>query len=396
MKGLLKGQLYQRPRRGRIGIEGRWVQFPVRIFDALWRLPLKSKWGLFTDSLRRPAPETGPETYATVLQRTLGKTLCESFYFPMSQKLWGIAPEEMDVEQARRRVSARSPLSIAGKALLRFLRLRRQGTFFYYPESGFGKISEVLAEDFRRRGGQVRLGQPVTTLRREQDCWDIGFDDGAEPLRADLVFSTIPLPALMRVLRPDVPDEISVAARKLKTRGVVLVCLVLAREQWSRWDAHYLPARNVVISRVSEPKNYQPARPTSGRTGLCVEIPCSRDDELWQLADEDLVQLACDELDRVGLPRPEPLLDGYVRRVPSVYPVYDLRHRKRLEALQDYVDQQPSLVTLGRQGLFAHDNTHHALAMSWAASECLDGAGTWDEERWQREIAVFATHVVED
>lgn len=396
LEGLLEGRLFQRTRRGRIGIEGRWVQFPVRIFDALWRLPLRSKWGVFRDSLVRSTPREGPDTYAGVLQRTLGRTLCESFYFPMSQKLWGVAPDEIDVEQARRRVSAQSPLGIVGKALLRLLRLSGQGGFFHYPESGFGEISKALAADVQRRGGKIRLGQPVRELRREPKCWGLGFDGDEETIQADLVFSTIPLPALVKVLQPNAPDEVQSTARELRSRGVILVCLVLAREQWSRWDAHYLPARDIVVSRVSEPKNYQPAGPPSGRTGLCVEIPCDRDDQLWRRTDEDLLQLACDELDRAGLPHPEPLVDGLVRRLPSVYPVYDLQYRERLARLQGYVDRQPSLVTLGRQGLFAHDNTHHALAMAWAAAECVGGTGAWNENRWKQETVAFASHVVED
>ena len=56
----------------------------------------------------------------------------------------------------------------------------------------------------------------------------------------------------------------------------------------------------------------------------------------------------------------------------------------------------PSVLTFGRQGLFAHDNTHHTLAMAYAAVECLRPDGGFDGERWERYREEFRTHVVED
>ena len=54
------------------------------------------------------------------------------------------------------------------------------------------------------------------------------------------------------------------------------------------------------------------------------------------------------------------------------------------------------LVTFGRQGLFAHDNTHHALFMAYCAEDCLRPDGTFDRLRWQTYRRDFETHVVED
>ena len=66
-----------------------------------------------------------------------------------------------------------------------------------------------------------------------------------------------------------------------------------------------------------------------------------------------------------------------------------------LAALERWVDDLPGLLTYGRQGLFAHDNTHHALAMAYAAADCLRD-GRFDRTRWAAARASFAAHVVED
>jgi hypothetical protein len=67
-----------------------------------------------------------------------------------------------------------------------------------------------------------------------------------------------------------------------------------------------------------------------------------------------------------------------------------------LAALEAWLGELPHLLTFGRQGLFAHDNTHHALYMAYAAVKCLEASGRFDGERWQAYRQVFATHVVED
>ena len=54
------------------------------------------------------------------------------------------------------------------------------------------------------------------------------------------------------------------------------------------------------------------------------------------------------------------------------------------------------MTTFGRLGLFAHDNTHHALAEAWDAVDALRADGTRDRQAWTAARRRFAGHVVED
>ena len=72
-----------------------------------------------------------------------------------------------------------------------------------------------------------------------------------------------------------------------------------------------------------------------------------------------------------------------VRRVDHVYPVYRLGHEEHQEVLEAWADGRDELVLFGRQPLFAHDNTHHALAMGRGAASCLGPAGAFDAARWR-------------
>ncbi|HLZ36610.1 MAG TPA: hypothetical protein VKP64_02380, partial [Mycobacteriales bacterium] len=56
----------------------------------------------------------------------------------------------------------------------------------------------------------------------------------------------------------------------------------------------------------------------------------------------------------------------------------------------------PRVTTFGRLGLFAHDNTHHALAEAYDAVAALRADGARDEAAWSAARQRFAGHVVED
>ena len=60
----------------------------------------------------------------------------------------------------------------------------------------------------------------------------------------------------------------------------------------------------------------------------------------------------------------------------------------------DHVGGNENLAEMGVL-IFAHDNTHHALAMAYAAADCLTPDG-FDSRRWAEHRDVFNTHVVED
>ena len=47
-------------------------------------------------------------------------------------------------------------------------------------------------------------------------------------------------------------------------------------------------------------------------------------------------------------------------------------------------------------GLFAHDNTHHTMAMAYTLVDCLRADGALDRDAWARARKSFEDHVVED
>lgn len=402
LKELLGADLLDRPRHGRILLGGRWIHFPLKPVDLLLRLPKPFALGVAADMARKVLPRKsgGPENFATVLERGLGRTICREFYFPYARKLWGLEPEELAVIQAQRRVSGSSLGKMVRKIASQIPGITPPGFGrFYYPRRGYGQISERIAEAAQAAGAELRLGARVTGIECEDGrATAVRFEqDGREQvLAADMIWSTLPITLLVRGLRPQPPREVLAAADGLAYRAMILIYLVLGQDQFSEYDAHYFPETHIALTRMGEPKNYRAATEPRGRTVLCGELPCAVDDATWKMSDAELGRLMLDCLERCGIPARAPLLKVETRRLRQAYPIYLRGYEEKFNRMDAYLSGVEGLLTYGRQGLFAHDNTHHALFMAYSAAECFRDDGRFDRARWAECRKIFETHVVED
>jgi len=386
--GLLDGELLLRPRHGRMLVGGRWVPFPLSLTSALGGLPPSLSLGVLRDALLQPLTPGGGEDFRTILERGLGRTISRSFYLPYARKLWGLDPSEIEPEQARRRVSSR------GLAELVLKTLRSGGRrSFHYPKRGFLSIARNLADELEARGARVLTRAEVIGLRRKQKGWTVEHRGEAGSLRVSSVFSTLPLPVLARMLHLAGEEGLEPAI-SLSYRAMCLIYLYMERGPWTEWDAHYVPEQRIPFSRISEPLNYS-GRGLDGRpTVVCLELPCDRGGRVWHSADSELVELAKVHLELAGLPQPD-VADCLVVREPFAYPVYRMGSVAVREEALDRIDRMEGLVSLGRQGLFMHDNVHHDMDMAESAADCWSPDG-WNAARWADARRRFEKMVVED
>jgi protoporphyrinogen oxidase len=177
---------------------------------------------------------------------------------------------------------------------------------------------------------------------------------------------------------------------------MVLIYLVVEQAQWTPFDAHYFPEAEIELTRLSEPKNYSASIDPQGRTVLCGELPCEVGDEIWNASDEDLAERVQESLNQCGLPIKSPISEVITKRLPFAYPIYREGYEEPFRIQDAWAEGLDKVLTFGRQGLFAHDNTHHALSMAFAAVDCLQRDGVFDKEKWQVYREEFSKHVVED
>lgn len=397
LRGLLGADLQTRRRHGRLRLAGTWTGFPLRGREVIRALPPALLAAAGRDAVIATLRRRDDSSYAAALRSGLGDTLYELVYAPYAEKLWGLPGESIDAHQAHVRVGADTP----GKLAARLLRPRRggsgggQGQVFHYPRLGFGQIAEAIAQAAVAAGASIKTETQVSAVTPTAGGVTVETAGGGS-LSARYALSTLPLPLLARLSRPCPPASVGAAAAGLRFRAMVLVYLVHEGGRWSPYDAHYLPGLETPVTRLSEPANYRSSvDDPADRSVLCAELPCAVGDSVWRAGDQDLADLVTTGLAVTGLP---PLRLGAVevRRLPRVYPIFDTGYAARLDVLDAWASSLPSLTSLGRLGLFAHDNSHHALAMGYAAAEAIGPDGSLDRVAWARARAGFVTHVVED
>ncbi len=400
LRALLGDDLLDRPRHGRIRLRGRWVHFPLQPFDLLARLPPAFMAGALTDVVRRRFLKDAHEpSFASILERGLGRTICRDFYFPYARKIWGLEPDALDPEQARRRVSSATVGKMARRIASALPGLRKAGSGrFFYPRHGYGQISDALCAAASAVGADIQLGATVAAVVVENNRVDhVEVECGGErrAVKAGYVLSTIPISLLARLVRTTGTPAPVEAAGALQHRAMVLVYVTLQTDRFTEFDAHYFPETAIQMSRLSEPKNYSLTQ-SAGRTVLCAELPCAVSDAVWSMSDDALGALVCNDLVRAELGPLPPVLGVQTRRLPHAYPLYTKGYREAFDAVDRWLGGFEGLVTFGRQGLFVHDNTHHTIAMAYALADTFGAEGTWDRDAWARARAGFEAHVVED
>jgi protoporphyrinogen oxidase len=392
LRGLLGDELQHRPRHGRIRLTGRWLGFPLRPGDLVCHAPPRFAAAVARDLVTAPVRrrrDDGADTFADRVRVGLGPAVAEQFYEPYARKLFGVPATELSGELYRRRVGARTGGGILKRAMAR----RRPG--FWYPAGGFGRIADSIGAAAVAAGAEVITGASAVRVDLADGSPVVVLADGRR-LATRCVLSTLPPAVTTALYGPLADDATRVAATALESRAALLVYLVVPRRPYTPFDAHYFPEAHVPMARLSEPANYRDSDADPGdRTVLCAELPGARSDDWWTADDATLGDLVRAALVAEGLPDPTPT-DVRVRRVDHVYPVYRHGHREHLAAVEAWAAGRGELVLLGRKPLFAHDNTHHAIAMGRAAAGCLGPDGTFDRAAWAVLRDGFRDHVVED
>ncbi len=387
LRELLGDDLLEVPRRGRLRLNGGYVDYPPTLIDFLGALgPVeiaRCAVALVAARVRRCPVARSYEDY---LLPRVGRRAYDLFYAPYARKLFGLPPDQVSVTAARTRITTGRPLAVAARILAR----RRAGVrsdVFYYPANGFGSIADALLAAARAHGVELRTGatvQRVQTDGRRVRAVVFAVDGAPATLPAETVVSTLPLDLLVGLVEPAPPARVQAAAAGLRWRGIRLLQVVLARTRCLDGETYYFPEERYCFGRISEPPQFSPRlRSRPDRTALNIEVICSPGDALWACDEAAFFDRVLHDVGTIGLFDPGDVVAHRSIRVPAVYPVYDLAYREHLTEVLGWADSFENLYTIGRGGMFLHGNTDHSihLGLRLAAHLADPAAGARDRHR---------------
>ena len=200
-------------------------------------------------------------------------------------------------------------------------------------------------------------------------------------MRYGRLISTLPLPALVRLLDEAIEPDIRQCANGLKHTIVHTVNIGLERSDLDTQEAMhwvYFPEEATIFHRISFPSHFSPSMVPRGCTSIQVEISESvhRPRDRTALVEQSLQGLA-----RVGILSEQdarPASHGGRLRVAKVvtldpaYIIYDLQHRGNTQAIKDYLTPL-GIYSRGRFGEWEYLNMDHAILSGKAAADQIAG-----------------------
>jgi len=99
-------------------------------------------------------------------------------------------------------------------------------------------------------------------------------------------------------------------------------------------------------------------------------------DDLWSMADADLIALGIRELGVLGLVDPAVVEAGYIVRMPKAYPTYDDTYKANVDVIRAWLaDNASNVHPVGRNGMHKYNNQDHSMYTALLSVENVLGAG---------------------
>ena len=389
------------------------IYFQRHFFD----YPISMKWstirnmGFFTTlkagcsylfSCVHKLPETSLENFYI---NRFGRVLYSMFFESYTEKVWGRHPSKISADWGAQRVKGLSIRAILKDILRKLLGTKGEVETslierFCYPKLGPGQLWELAAEEVKTLGGDIKMNCPVTAIEvADGRLAAVRYRAAGEELRlaADAVFSSMPVRELIDdFVGTPVPEDVRTAADTLPYRDFITVGL-LVKDLEIRNDTKrrtirnrvpdcwiYVQDKDVKLGRVQIFNNWSPymVKDPENTVWMGLEYFCDEGDELWSKTDEELVDLAKGEIERIGIARAADVLDAHAERIKKAYPAY-FDGYAHMDAIVRFLDGFENLYCIGRNGQHRYNNMDHSMATAFAAVEILERGGGDKTALWQ-------------
>ena len=393
-----------------------------RIFflQTFFDYPISIKWSTFAGmgfkntvragfgymaSLVHKLPETSLENFYI---NRFGRPLYEMFFEDYTEKVWGIHPSKIGADWGAQRVKGLSILSVLKDIVTRPFRSKSLDQKkvetslieqFIYPKFGPGQLWETVADEIRRKGGEILLNSKVTGVW-VADGGVTGVEAQCEGetrrLDCDFFLSSMPMKDLVASLKGcEVPDAVKKVAdglpyRDFITAGILTRRLKICNTTPARtWDNRvpdtwiYVQERGVKVGRLQIFNNWSPYMVADYKDTVFVgmEYFCDEGDSLWNMDREAFLQMAVEELVKIGVVEKEDVLDTTCVKIKKAYPAYFGTYA-RLDEVKDFLDKFPNLFCIGRNGQHRYNNMDHSMLTAMEAVKNIAAGISSKENVW--------------
>ena len=340
-----------------------------------------------------------------------GKELYTTFFKSYTFKVWGVPCHQISAAWGAQRIKGLSAWGTITHALKKLVTdsssgssIQQQGTQtslieqFLYPKFGPGQMWEEAARRIKEMGGAIHTGYRFERLLT--DGWQIrgvqainSATGQLETFEGDYFFSTVPIKELMRAFDVAPPANVLEVSDGLVYRDFITVGLLvgslrihedtpngkkLISDNWI-----YIHEPDVLLCRFQIFNNWSPSMVADpANVWLGLEYVCNATDEIWNLSDEHMIDLAKKELCKIGIIEVSKVLDATVLRMEKAYPAYFGTY-DRFSEIREHIDRFKNLFLIGRNGMHRYNNQDHSMLTAMLAVDDIIAGKTDKSELWE-------------
>lgn len=360
-------------RKSVIRYKGRIYQYPLALMDLIKNAPLPLLLGGGVDFIKQLFKSTPHDrsnvSFAEWIESRFGRTLYKHFFEGYTGKLWGIDPKFLSGDWASQRISLMDLKDVVRRLLPgKKSSVRTYARQYRYPKLGFGQLYTRLAEELEARGAKILLNSDVCGLdAADNRIGSVSYKHNEEVkhIQCDELISTLPLSLMCKLTDFD---------SQLEFRSLRFMNMPMETENISDNTWQYLSDPEMLGTRLQEPKRRSSYMAPEGRSSVMIEIPCNKNDDVWNMDGKKLQTRILSDLEALGVDPKLATGEFFTSYTEHAYPLMDITYQAKREKAITHLCQFENLIMTGRQGTFRYIFTDTAMEMGMmAAQSVIDG-----------------------
>tara|TARA_B100000925_G_C21999932_1_gene470752 strand:+ start:1 stop:1890 length:1890 start_codon:yes stop_codon:yes gene_type:complete len=225
--------------------------------------------------------------------------------------------------------------------------------FFNEEKTGVGKFGtgplyEIIKNKYLKNKGKIFLNHMITKLKKKNyDINQIFFSNNKKISinKNDTIISSLPINLTSKLLG---------FKSDLKFRGIRSIYVAINKKRClpKKVNWLYFASKEIIFSRISEPKTMSKHLSPQNKTFLCLEITYNKGDKIDKLSLSNLKNKIINDLIKTHLVKKQDILDFSENKEDIVYPIQFVDYKKKLADTKSNISKFHQLYSIGTGGDF--------------------------------------------
>ncbi len=334
-----------------------------------------------------------------------GKVLYSMFFEGYTEKLWGRHPSEISADWGAQRVKGLSIRAVIKDMFSKMFGKKNNANAetslieqFWYPKYGPGQLWELVGKKVQEAGGKICFAHSVKSIQTEKGricSVTCATPDGEKVIDGDIFISSMPIQDLIGGMQGSENADIQRIAAGLPYRDFVTVGLLVDKlELENKTDKKtlgnivpdcwiYVQDKGVKLGRIQIFNNWSPymVEKPDHTVWIGLEYFCAEGDSFWNMSDEECIQFAIGELEKMGVIRKGAVKDSHREKVKKAYPAYFDTYAE-FDKVIHYLDTFDNLFCVGRNGQHRYNNMDHSMLTAIHAAQAIKSGSSDKTNIW--------------